>query len=340
MKYSKLSLLLLFALLVGCTNQSEEVPSQSQEETTSVPASITSEPSTVPSIETPTSIEHTSIEPTSIEPTSIDTGAFPAPPSGFTLPEDVYDYYAGVNFSLSGQTLKVALHNKIKGHTSFSYQALNDTMRQTDRDWKLSPNPSDTNPFMVLIYASYNFSSTGTANKYSMRNTSWDKEHIWAKSHGGFGDNPPAGSDMHHLRASDKNNNSSRGNLDFGYAHSGATYVRDYSGNNSGRRGTHTGKGSVYEPMDIYKGDVARAIFYMATRYYDGNTGSNAQLTLVDSTTSSTSPRFGVLSALLEWHIKDPVDEFELNRNSLVQGYQKNRNPFIDFPSLADKVFG
>jgi endonuclease I len=190
---------------------------------------------------------------------------------------------------------------------------------------------------MVLIYASYNDTNP---KKYSTRDDVWDKEHIWAKSHGKFGNTPPAGSDMHHLRASDKSNNGSRGNLDFGKANSVKSTINDYDGKPSGKTGTQTGKsGTVYEPLPQYRGDVARAMFYMATRYHND---TQTQLTLVDNTTSSSTGagKFGILSTLLEWHLQDPVDEFEFRRNGLVQGYQNNRNPYIDFPSLAHDVFG
>lgn len=210
-------------------------------------------------------------------------------------------------------------------------------MATTDRNWDLSPDPNDSNPYMVLIYASYNDTNP---KKYSTRNDVWDKEHIWAKSHGNFGDTPPAGSDMHHLRASDKRNNGSRGNLDFGKANSVKSTINDYDGKPSGKTGTQTGKsGTVYEPLPQYRGDVARAMFYMATRYHND---TQTQLTLVDNTTSSSTGagKFGILSTLLEWHLQDPVDEFEFRRNGLVQGYQNNRNPYIDFPSLAHDVFG
>lgn len=101
----------------------------------------------------------------------------------------------------------------------------------------------------------------------------------------------------------------------------------------------------MYEPLDHYKGDVARAMFYMATRYSSFETGFSAphrNLALVDyiTSTSSGNGKFGLISDLLRWHAEDPVDEFEFNRNGLVQDYQKNRNPYIDFPELAAKVFG
>ncbi|MFA7075947.1 MAG: endonuclease [Candidatus Izemoplasmatales bacterium] len=107
--------------------------------------------------------------------------------------------------------------------------------------------------------------------------------------------------DMHNLKPADVQENSRRGNLPFGYM---------------------TGTG-VYEPHDDVKGDVARIIFYMATMY------TNLNISVV-----------GDLDILMDWHLTDPVDDFERNRNEVIYSYQKNRNPYIDNPNYVELIWG
>jgi len=84
---------------------------------------------------------------------------------------------------------------------------------------------------------------------------------------------------------------------------------------------------------DEVKGDIARILFYMATMYFD--------LSLNDDPASiSAYKSMGILSTLLEWNELDPVDDFEKNRNEVIYSYQKNRNPFIDYPEFANLIWG
>ncbi len=244
----------------------------------------------------------------------------------YGMPSKYAAYYSTLSSNPTASQLKAV----VSPHTKLSYNGARDAMAKTDRDWNLSPSASDTNPYMRLIYASYNF-STSSAARFSDNNTIWDREHIWAKSHGGFDNNDTPGSDLHHLRASDKpNNNSWRNSRNFGYATSGK-YGKDYRGLNSGKYSGDNLSG-IYEPVDQDKGDVARACFYMAL-VYDNN------CTLVNSY-PGTGRSLGHLNTLLEWHELDPVDEFEMNRNNIIYDtYQKNRNPFIDHPEWAHSIY-
>lgn len=250
------------------------------------------------------------------------------------------NYYSSITSSMKGDALKVALYNIIKGHNKRDYDTLEVDMAYTDRNWSKSSEKTSENPYMVLLYADYNETnaqlwntSHGSYGTTDNNAAVWNKEHIWAKSNGFNTKSLPAYSDLHHLRASDKQLNGTRSNYAFANTSSGS-YAKDHFGNSS----TSRLSGGVFEPGDQYKGDVARALFYMATRYYNGDGSGGTHLTLTTGTDSSGG-KWGYLDTLLEWHEQDPVDEFESHRNDLVYELQNNRNPYIDHPEYARAVF-
>jgi endonuclease I len=227
------------------------------------------------------------------------------------IPTDYYNDAEGK----TGDALKSALHNIIDGHNAGSYDLLWTILPESDED------PDNSSNF-ILIYTGRSIPKTSSYPAYN-------REHVWAKSHGDFGTSAPAGTDAHHLRPSDVDVNSARGNLDFD---NGGTLV-------SGTTGCYS-DGDSFEPRDAVKGDVARMMFYMATRY-EGDVSGEPDLELVDYITGSTSsPIFGKLSTLLQWHIDDPVDDIERHRNEVVYSYQNNANPFIDHPEYVCQIWG
>ena len=234
------------------------------------------------------------------------------------IPAGYYDNAAG----LSGGALKAALHDIIKGHHELSYDSVTIALRVTDQD------TVDTSK-VVCLYTGW------TYGKYDFGNGSenWNREHVWSKSHGDFGTNPPAGTDLHHLRPADASVNSAKNNRDFNW---GVTQYIDGSGPTDCYEDT-----DVWEPRDEVKGDVARMIFYMATRY-EGDNGE-VDLEVVDSVNTSPNkePLYGKLSTLLAWNQSDPVSAWEQRRNdSIYYLYQHNRNPFIDHPEYIDSIWG
>ncbi len=161
--------------------------------------------------------------------------------------------------------------------------------------------------------------------------SSYNKEHIWAQSHG-IDEKYPGYSDLHHIRASDSTMNNKRGNLDFDNCQ-GKSGAVEYNG-------CYYISNKAWEPPDSAKGDVARAMLYMDVRY-ENKYNSKYDLELVDTIpTTTTGNQLGKLSTLLAWNELDPVDAFETNRNELIYTkYQGNRNPFIDHPDWARAVF-
>ena len=224
-------------------------------------------------------------------------------------------YYNGTE-GLTGENLKQKLNDIIKGHNEQSYTYLKTILKNSDED----PNNSNN---VILLYTGRSQSKSS----FGGGSNDWNREHVWAKSHGDFGDNPPCGTDAHHIRPTDASVNSDRGNLDFddgGTQHSEATGCY-YDGNS-------------WEPRDEVKGDVARMLFYMAVRY-EGENGE-PDLELADEVNTSPQPLHGKMSTLLAWHEQDPPDDFERNRNDVVYSYQNNRNPFIDHPEFVNYLWG
>ncbi|TQR21265.1 endonuclease [Psychrobacillus vulpis] len=224
------------------------------------------------------------------------------------------EYYKDA-FGKEGQALKAALHEIIDGHTQLSYDQAWEALRETDEDPKNKNN-------VILFYSGESRSKSSNGGGVGQ----WNREHTWAQSHGKLGTEKGPGTDIHHLRPTDVQVNSSRGNLDFD---NGGSPVE-------GCNGCFIKKGSSFEPPDRVKGDVARILFYMATRYEKGD---KVDLELNEKLNNGSAPYHGKLSVLLKWHEQDPVDEFERNRNNVIQKWQGNRNPFIDHPEWVNLIW-
>ena len=263
----------------------------------------------------------------------------------------------------------------------------------TDRDWAKSPaneitygtydettntitgyvygssdSDSKNNPYVHALYNNRNLDNQAKAwGNHNQDGWGINQEHIWAKSHGfdtkGSDGSGGARGDPMHLWAGNGWANHEHSNYFFAYvdknrsySDAGEKYQTAY-GNLTGYSLTVGGEEKVFEPQDSDKGDIARAIFYMAARYnyYSGSDespidGNNPNLILLNDlsensrtgTSTATSPYgMGLISDLLEWNKLDPVDDYEIHRNNLLfNNYTKNRNPFIDFPQWADLIWG
>jgi len=244
-------------------------------------------------------------------PTPTGTGNPTPAPTGSTSA-----YYAAAA-GKSGESLKTALNKIIStGVTTLSYDAVWNALKATDQDPANSSN-------VILLYSGTSRSKTLNGGDVG----DWNREHVWAKSHGDFGTANGPGTDLHHLRPEDVQVNALRDNKDFD---NGGTAVSSAPGNKT--------DADSWEPRAAVKGDVARMIFYMAVRYEGG---SFPDLEVDDATGSGTAPRLGRLSALRQWNLQDPPDAFEKRRNELIySSYQRNRNPFIDHPEWVTAIFG
>ncbi|WP_155054824.1 endonuclease I family protein [Streptomyces blattellae] len=224
-------------------------------------------------------------------------------------------YYADA-IGRTGTALKNSLHTIISDQTTLSYSAVWDALKVTDQD----PNNSNN---VILLYSG--ISRSKSLNGGNTGN--WNREHVWAQSHGDFGTSAGPGTDLHHLRPEDVQVNSTRGNKDFDNGGSSFT--------NSG--GSLTDSNS-FEPRDAVKGDVARMILYMAVRYEGDD--AFADLEPNDSVSNGSVPYHGRLSVLKQWNDDDPPNAFEENRNEIIYDtYQGNRNPFIDHPEWVEAIW-
>lgn len=226
-------------------------------------------------------------------------------------------YYAGMD-GLEGDLLKQFLHDLIDDHHVLTYDEVKYALRDTDED---PNNPNN----VILFYTGDSHPKTdfgGDPDQYN-------REHVWAKSHGGFGNDMGPGTDLHHIRPTDVSVNGARGSLDFD---NGGSIVYDGSTPTENKIDSDS-----FEPRDEVKGDVARMLFYMAVRY-EGD--DYLDLELSSTIPTGSSPTIGDLETLLAWHLLDPVDDFEMDRNDAIYSYQGNRNPFIDHPELVELIWG
>ncbi len=242
---------------------------------------------------------------------------------GFSqIPADYYDAAQG----FGGDGLKTALYNIIKGHIEYEYTTDTtdcwDILKETDRD----PDNADN---VILLYSGWSVDAEQEYNGGS----GWSREHVWAKSHGQFDPDvvgPGAGTDVHHLRPADITVNTVKNNRWF------AECTEPYGTTGSFYSTTDW----LWKPRDEVKGDVARMMFYMATRY-EGENGE-PDLELIDfipADNNSPLPEHAKLSDLLAWHLEDPVDEWERDRNEIIYSYQNNANPFIDHPEWVECIW-
>ncbi|MDH5903778.1 endonuclease [Vibrio splendidus] len=267
-------------------------------------------------------------------------GSTTTPP---TEPPVLGEYYKDAEGKV-GFALKTALYQIIDNHSSQGYTAIWTLVSEADLDayydtdgsildmYSEKPSGSDAIQFTKV---------TDQCGQYSKEGDCYNREHSFPKSWFG-GKVEPMNSDGHHLFATDGYVNSKRSNWPFGEV-SSATYTSS-NGSKLGSAANSLGyAGTVFEPIDEFKGDFARAYFYMATRYeneianWEGNsTSSDAVL---DGTNTTVFEPW-LLTMLKRWHSEDPVSQKEIDRNKAVHDFQGNRNPFIDHPEFVSQIWG
>lgn len=327
---------------------------------------------------------------TSSLPTTIDLND--------TSASNIRSYYSSLNNLSQSErqgtnllkNLKTILKNGQKYYSYDSGNAIWQIYEIADRDWAKSPasstsygtydsgtnkitnyqygtssSSSKNNPYIHALYINRNVTNKTTAwDNHNQDEWGINREHVWPKAEG-FETSAAGGArgDPMHLMAGNGYSNNIHSNYYYGYVNTSSSYTDcgdKYSNQSGNLRGTSKtlNTGTVFEPQDCDKGDIARAIFYMVARYNylsgsdsDGIDSNNPNLTLTQNmsdwassgyvSTTSNPGKMGVMTDLLAWHHADPVDEYEIHRNNLLfTNYTNNRNPFIDFPEWVDFIWG
>ena len=232
-------------------------------------------------------------------------------------------YYNDVDLTLTGQDLYFELQNKIdQASATFTYEDARFSAEVTDEDTQNNSN-------ILLVYGFNDADGNCTTDRSRNKNAfggsgcEWNREHVFARSNA----NPSMGSasnattgiaaDPHNIRPSDQQMNNDKGNRLFAAGTGDAGVL---------------GTGNWY-PGDEWKGDVARMMMYMYTRYGDRCLPSLMGVGPLEGSTE-------MLQLFLQWNVEDPVSDFEDQRNPHLENVYGNRNPFIDNPYLATLIWG
>lgn len=245
------------------------------------------------------------------------------------------NYYDSIT-NETGYQLKSALARLLtKTHSSQSYGALFRVYSETDADLTYdkdgsimdmySERPGSSDPYV------YN-SAKKRCGSYKKEADCYNREHLFPQS--SFNKRSPMRSDIFHVYPSDGYVNNRRGHLPFG-----EVLKPDWVSKNGSKVGTNVFEGvhtKVFEPIDEFKGDIARALLYFATRYENRITSFSHEW-LDGSRDQVYQGWFKRL--LLKWHKQDPVSEHETSRNNKAFSFQKNRNPYIDHPEWVTMIW-
>ena len=237
------------------------------------------------------------------------------------------DYYATAD-GKQGKALKVALGDIARQHTVFGYGELWYHYEVTD----VVPG-TEAQVFDYYSPAVHYFTGTGAAAQ------GMNKEHACPQSWWGGGALCEAYSDLFNVMPSETKANEAKSNFPLGVV-SAPRYENACMKVGPSARSEYSG--SVFEPCDEYKGDFARIYFYVATTYADAAWGAKESVANTVAFAQEAYPtiRPWLLDLLLQWNAQDPVSEWEVTRNERVYAEQGNRNPYIDYPQLADYVWG
>ncbi|EJL75942.1 endonuclease [Chryseobacterium populi] len=267
---------------------------------------------------------------------------------GAQVPAGYYDGTAG----LTGYALKSKLHDIIsEKNINWHYDDLPSLYNQTDLDQYYDHGPGNTT-ILLDIYSenpagadAYEYTSANLISSSGGEGLGFNREHAVPQST--FNSDYPMYSDLHFVIPTDAKINQLRNNYPYGIGNSTVHYTftnLSKIANSAIPNYVYTNR--VYEPLDEFKGDVARMLLYFAVRYEDKlpsfNYSTNINPAIDRSPLDGTAERAfdpAYISMLLQWHLQDPVSQRETDRNNAIYTIQKNRNPFIDNPQWVTSIW-
>jgi len=297
------AIFLLTVLLTSCV---ELLPSVSLSNSTSTLTSQTT--SIMTSLTTTSTVSSSNSTSTSSNSSSSSTISLPSSTTSSTSQSTNLSYtgYYAPLADVSDSNLMTTLRPIVRAaldsgnQLSVNYGDARDILPISDRD----PNNSNN---LILVYRQLSVKALWDGG------TTWNREHVWPQSLMGVDTTNTSrhkGADLHNLKPANPSENSSRGNKYF----------------------AETTTTTSYAPPAVVRGDIARIMFYMVTMY--------PELSLIDITSGSPATlQMAQFSLFVKWHLEDPVDTFESNRNQVLYQYQGNRNPFIDHEELVCRMF-
>ncbi|PKF75923.1 endonuclease [Chryseobacterium sp. PMSZPI] len=273
--------------------------------------------------------------------------------SSYTSAQAPSGYYNGTT-GLTGYALKSKLHDIIsEKNTIWNYSDLPNLYNQTDLDVYYDHTSANNTTFLLDIYSEipsgpdvYEYTSTQmSGGGATVEGGGYNREHMMPQST--FYSNYPMYSDLFHVIPVDAFINQTRKNFPYGISNATVYNVFTNSskmGNSGIPNWVYTGR--VYEPIDEFKGDIARTLLYFVVRYegklgtfnYNNSTNPASDTNPLDGTEERAFEP-GYIAMLLQWNQQDPVSQREIDRNNKVYSIQKNRNPFIDNPGWANEIW-
>lgn len=256
------------------------------------------------------------------------------------------------NATGTGYTLKTQLYNIIKNHDNQGYAGLYTTFALSDKDFYFenngtlldmySENPSATDAYEYQYGSAQQDDGSGGTSE----GQKFNREHIVPQSY--FGSELPMYADAHFIVPADKYINGERGNFPFGKVNTASLTTTNGSKKGSNLNSGYSAgfTGVVFEPIDEFKGDIARMILYFATRYepqlpafYTSANVSGTQSKAMFDGTANKAFSQTFLNILMAWHTADPVSQRERDRNNAIYSRQDNRNPYIDHPEYVNSIW-